>query len=658
MACTPRAHSVRSRLIRTLLFSSILVQSALLAVSQAQLTLDGSLGPGGPLAGPHYRIGAELGQIRGSNLFHSFGQFNVPTGGSATFAGPDTIANIVSRVTGGQQSVIDGRLRSEILGANLYLLNPSGVLFGPNASLDVSGSFHVSTADFLRFADGAKFSANLGQESVLTVASPAAFGFLGNHPAMIAIRGSTLQVPDGKTASLVGGDIEIMGNGAPLTDEGSRTLWAPGGRIHLASVASPGEVIFSPLELAPELQVEGFARLGQVALPRTGLVPGGIVLRAGRLTLAAGAFISTDTSTGQGGHVRITATESVALIGPDVDFLQPTVIDGTSVAISAPTVSLEHGAEIRARGGGGLEVTVGRSTLTGGAWISSDAHIVGPAGDLTITATDSILLSGHRMTFPFGPSSPIPRVSQISSRFIGEGPRGRVMISTPSLHMDEGLILADSSGRGGDIEVRVGRLTLTGGAQIGSNTFTGQGGYVLITATESATLSGHSHTAAIPANARGRNGRAPSGVFSQTTELGNGGRISITTPRLIMAEGSRLAVDTGGDGRGGDIHVQVGALSVASGAQITSSSGFTQRLVFHVGTGQGGDITIAAEDVVSIAGQNSGLFSETNGSGRGGDLTLHGRELQLTEGARISATSSGTGDAGRLTLTATERFRE
>jgi large exoprotein involved in heme utilization and adhesion len=107
--------------------------------------------------------------------------------------------------------MIDGRLRSEIAGANLYMLNPSGVLFGPNASLEVSGSFHVSTADFLGFADGAKFSAALGQESMLTVAPPVAFGFLGPNPGAITIRESVLRVPTGKTLSIVGGDIEIVG---------------------------------------------------------------------------------------------------------------------------------------------------------------------------------------------------------------------------------------------------------------------------------------------------------------------------------------------------------------------------------------------------------------------------------------------------------------
>jgi filamentous hemagglutinin family protein len=202
-----------SRRLRMSLLSGLVLLWALLALSQAQITLDGSLGSQGPLTGPNYRIGAELGQRRGGNLFHSFEQFNVPAGGSATFTGPATIANILSRVTGGQPSAIDGVLRSEIAGAHLYLLNPSGVMFGPHARLEVQGSFHVSTADVLRFADETTFFANLAQESVLTVAPPAAFGFLGNTPAPIGIQGSTLQVPAGRALSVVGGDITLMGKG-------------------------------------------------------------------------------------------------------------------------------------------------------------------------------------------------------------------------------------------------------------------------------------------------------------------------------------------------------------------------------------------------------------------------------------------------------------
>src|SRR4029077_13044373 len=145
-----------------------------------------------------------------------------------TFTGPNTITNILSRVTGGYPSSIDGTIRSQIPRANFYLLNPSGVMFGPNASLDVSGSFHVSTADYLRLADGATFSAHPSVPTVLSVAPPVAFGFLVPTPAPISIHASAFNVPAGQTMSVIGGDIEIVGG----------VLVASGGRLNLASVAA------------------------------------------------------------------------------------------------------------------------------------------------------------------------------------------------------------------------------------------------------------------------------------------------------------------------------------------------------------------------------------------------------------------------------------
>src|SRR5215510_10313704 len=228
-------HSTRVRL-RSLISASVIL-SMWLALSQAQvrtaITPDGTLGTAVTQRGNVYSItgGSRPGQ--GPNLFHSFDRFSVGTNDTAHFDGPTGIENILSRVTGGQQSVIDGRLQSTILGANLYLLNPSGVLFGPHATLDVSGSFHVSTADYLRLADGTRFFARLSDTSTLSVAPPVAFGFLGPAPAAITVQGSTLEVSKGQTLSAVGGDVQIVGG----------TLRAPGGRLHLASVAAPGEVI-------------------------------------------------------------------------------------------------------------------------------------------------------------------------------------------------------------------------------------------------------------------------------------------------------------------------------------------------------------------------------------------------------------------------------
>ena len=164
------------------------------------------------------------------------------------------MSNIIGRVTGGEISLIDGTLRSTIPGANLYLLNPAGVLFGENAALDVPGSVHVSTADYLRLADGGRFDARTPANSVLTVAPVSAFGFLGDAPAPITVNGSFLRVPEGQTLSLIGGDITLM----------NATLYAPAGRINLAAVGSAGEVIPADADLA----MQGFGRLGAITVER------------------------------------------------------------------------------------------------------------------------------------------------------------------------------------------------------------------------------------------------------------------------------------------------------------------------------------------------------------------------------------------------------
>ena len=111
-----------------------------------QVVMDGSLGRAGALSGPAYLVTPDLGRQTGGNLVHSFNQLNLVKGESAAFSGPASVQNILARVTGGASS-IDGKLSSTIAGANRYLLNPAGVMFGQNASLDVTGSFVVSTAD-------------------------------------------------------------------------------------------------------------------------------------------------------------------------------------------------------------------------------------------------------------------------------------------------------------------------------------------------------------------------------------------------------------------------------------------------------------------------------------------------------------------------------
>ena len=148
----PGSHVLRQR--RVLLVSAVLLGRVLLTVSAAQVPTairpDGTLGTTVTQSGNVYTIRGGTRPGNGPNLFHSFDRFSVGKGDTATFTSEQTgIKHILSRVTGGQRSDIDGQLRTDgqlrSEGANLYLLNPRGVMFGPNASLDVSGSFHVST---------------------------------------------------------------------------------------------------------------------------------------------------------------------------------------------------------------------------------------------------------------------------------------------------------------------------------------------------------------------------------------------------------------------------------------------------------------------------------------------------------------------------------
>jgi filamentous hemagglutinin family protein len=433
-------------LIRILALGGVLWLAALLTRSHAQITLDGSLGPGGPLTGPNYRIGTELGQIRGSHLFHSFGQFNVPTNGSATFRGPAAIENIVGRVTGGQVSSIDGVLRSEIAGANLYLLNPSGVLFGPNARLDVRGSFHVSTADYLRFADGATFSANLGQASVLTVAEPAAFGFLGTPPAPVAIQGSRLAVGTGRALTVVGGDITIVDG----------VLVASGGRLQVASVAAPGDVRFNALALAPDLQVDSFARLGQmqlqgVAFSVSGLRGGAVRIWGGRVqadrtTILANTFgpvpgVSLAVDLQITGRIDLHASEIGALVTDTTS----ASVSGGNIRVQAETLTLTGGSRIitsttgPGRGGNITVAAMAVISLADESSISASSAGVGEVGGGVIT-----LSAGHRILL---------RDSELRARVQGgEGDAGNLLLEAPFVIVDHSDVIANAvGGRGGNI---------------------------------------------------------------------------------------------------------------------------------------------------------------------------------------------------------------
>ena len=655
----------KARFLVFRLFISLLLASLTLSgFTFAEVVTDGSLGgPKGPVGSgtvpgvgtTTYHIADTLGKRLGQNLFHSFDKFSVLTNESATFTGPGDIRNVVSRVTGGSYSSIDGTLRSTIQGANLYFLNPWGVFFGPNASLDVKGSFHVSTADYLRFEDGLTFHSAPGPaDQVLSTASPVAFGFLNAAPAPVNVVQSFLEVPGGETLSVIGGNIELS----------AAFLNAPGGRINLASMASPGEVIPSPAGEVPDLQVRSLNACGTISfhgslINVSGAPVGVILIRAGRLVLDHGSWVLADTygdasggtvdiltgsldssggsslssdsqGIGDGGQLVVKATDWVRLNGSYLSSASWASGDAGSIALSTPYLLIENEAMIYGDSfgdgkGGDVSIVSGKLTLMSGGSISSSAYgQTGNGGNLSITATESLSISGRG---PYG------LYSSLENRTTGAGNAGRIQVLTPLLHIGEsGSISAETlgTGRAGDIDVIAETVNLRAGGRISNGAFgtTGKGGNISIRASDSVTIS---DTGAQD---------IPSGIFTFAAAAGEAGSIILSAPHVVLSNGASIGADTVGDGRAGNIELTVRQLALSGGATISSGS--------IGGSGGGGNIHVTATDGVSLSGLFSDISTSTEGVGRGGDIEVSSSTLTLQNQAAIYADTIGSGQGGNV----------
>src|SRR4029079_13134573 len=208
----------------------------------------------------------------GTNLFHRFGDFNVPNNNIANFLNSSGLAtsNILGRVTGGNLSNIFGTIKTTGFGnANLFLMNPAGCLFVLNATVTVAVMCSFTSADYLRLADGKLFNAapNQAADALLSTAPVAAYGFLGSNPGAITVQGSQLSVTPWQSISLVGGNITVQSG---VLDDGITVqparLTAPGGQINLISVASPGEILLSNLQSVANINGQSFTGMGNISL--------------------------------------------------------------------------------------------------------------------------------------------------------------------------------------------------------------------------------------------------------------------------------------------------------------------------------------------------------------------------------------------------------
>ncbi len=492
MASAPRTGwLVPAATVAGLVLTVPVVSSAQVPANQGLVVRDGSLGdaPAGVVApgvdplGRHadYLIAPELGEQRGGNLFHSFDRFGIGTDETATFTGPDpvdgpqSVSNIISRVTGSEPSEIDGTLRSTVPGADVYLLNPAGLLFGPSSRLDLGGSFHASTADSLAFDTAEVFEARAGGGvPLLAVAAPAEFGFLTTNSSPITLDG-TLSVPKDASLSLIGAaDLTVSGSlAAPASEVGVVTI--RGGTVTVEGSGSIG--IVAPrggsggsilIEGSQDVTLRGFVSASPGSPTRSGDA-GNVTIRGGTVTIAESGFVSAEAGRGEGGHIELEGRDvsvggfvsASALIGGDAG----------SVMIRGRTVTVDQASTVGAfagSGNGGRVELQGRETATvlGVVQVTSEGGNAGRIGvsSGSVTIADSASLaaeanvgSGGRIELHGRDELTIDgSVSLSSGIFGGDGDAGALVARGGTVTVgDLGAVRADArgSGDGGRVEL-------------------------------------------------------------------------------------------------------------------------------------------------------------------------------------------------------------
>lgn len=628
------------------------------------------------------------GTTVGGNLFHSFEQFGVPTGAEAYFNNAANIDRIITRVTGGDISRIDGILAANG-NASLFLLNPNGIQFGENAQLRLGGSFFATTADRLLFADGTGFDAARPSDPLLTLSIPVGLQF-GDRPGAIVNRSRAesplplpeldprLPLPDrpgltvapGRLLGLFGGNLDLDGG----------NLTAFQGQLHLGSVGGAGSVAFLP-------QDGGGLRFDYSRAPQ-----------GGTIALSNGATV---TASGLGGGAIDSYSDRLSLSG-GASLRSDTFgdIDGRGIAIAAQTVESSDRAFLSSSSFGG-----GRA-----------GDILVRARDITLTGTQPGQVLAEIIAETFDPTRLRDGFYSLS---VGAGAGGNVTVTGDRLHVQNGAALLTSAlgtGDGSDLSLQLTTsLTLSGGSfGLSGTAGAGNAGDIEVSAPELRLFNGSLFSTASSATGTGNSGDLnvvaevielnttpsgfvlPGGLFTSTLGTGDAGDLSVDTQQLRAIDGMQLSAASSSAGQGGSVSVraresiELGGTSTDSiwlsgifttsslldvqGRTGTAGAGSlqveTQRLTLRGGGrisaatgGQGaaGNLLVTATEFLDVSGEiatalgrqePSALFAESRGAGQAGDLRIQAGELRLSDRAEIAVRGRGTGAAGNLDITA------
>ncbi|MEG4070353.1 filamentous hemagglutinin N-terminal domain-containing protein [Microcoleus sp. Pol11C2] len=574
------------------------------------------------------------GATRGVNLFHSLREFNIREGRGAYFENPSGIANIFTRVTGGNPSNILGTLG--VLGnGNLFLINPKGIIFGPNARLDLRGSFIGSTADSIAFNNGFEFSSTNPQTSpLLTVNIPVGLRFRDNPGAIVNqstavgkvnLPASAVPIPisdrvglavePGQTLALIGGDIQLQGG----------NLTASGGQILLGSAASPDLVNFALTA----------GEKGNLTLNYDN------IQNFGNIQISDGTLINTSGI--GGGRIELKGA-NVALSGARIYAMTLGNIDGRGIDINAQKLRVENGTQF--------------STLTLGD---------GAGGHINFRAADSVEMSGlgvegyQQVAIKYlvsGTTDPFDPLMMLFNASAGAGSGGNITIDTGRLLFNNGVVgsgITFGGGRGGNLIIRANTFEMVGSG-INNGTAkesTGAGGSISVDVARLIMRDGSLLTTTSYSS-------GPSGNINikaaESVELSN------TGPPTVVSSGiSTLSI--GSNGRAGNINVDTKRLTLSGGSAFTVGTGvLIGRFLFSKNGGPAGNLTVRATESVEISGISqlltsgiqsaSALSSGTLSSSPGGEIRIDTPSLTVRDGAVVSTSSLGAGDGGNITVNA------
>ncbi len=588
------------------------------------------------------------GARRGGNLFHSFQSFSVPTGGSAYFNNAADVQNIFSRITGGSVSNIDGVIRANGT-ANLFLLNPNGILFGAGASLNIGGSFVASTANSINFADNFQYSATNPQTTpLLTVSVPVGLQ-MGANPGPIVVQGNGydlsvqvpifspltrgtnstgLRVPAGRTLALIGGDIELVGS----------TLTAEQGRIELGSVRDGQVSLDGGFALSyPEVQTFGDIRLSQQALADAS--GGGLIqVQGNQVSLVDGSLLLIQNQgTQAGGRIRVNAAQSLELSGtsPDGRFSGGLASEpvgsgsGADIAVSTRQLAIRDGAAIIARSFSPAKTgnvttqasdsvqNIGFSSINPSlmSTISTTAFSSGDAGDVAVSTQELTLLNG----------------GALGSVSLGIGHGGNVTVNAldsikligQSSLFSQSVLFAIASGAGdaGRLTVNSSRLVIQDGGAVSTSTLgTGSAGSLTINASESVEVSGRPPVPSLPSFV-GSSAPIASDIFKQAYRLppapsGFSGNVTINTQRLSVTDGATVEVSNQGVGNAGTLTINTNFIFLDTRGAITAATA----------SGEGGNIELNVQDVLLLR-NNSLITASAGGTGNGGNIRINTSSL-------------------------------